>query len=124
MAMATPAGEAFGIRITMLGSGVAMSYEILVGLHVVDDAKYSAYRLAMRPILSQYQGQFGYDFKIAEVLIPAENSDINRVFTINFFSKKHMENFFSDAAYLAVKDKYFSASVASVTMISSYEKNS
>jgi uncharacterized protein (DUF1330 family) len=101
-----------------------MSYEILVGLTVVDDAKYSAYRLAMTPILHQYQGQFGYDFKIAEVLIPAENSDINRVFTINFSSKKNMEDFFSDAAYLAVKDKYFATSVASVTIISSYEKNS
>ena len=43
-----------------------MSYEILVGLHVVDDVIYDEYRAAMKPILSNYEGYFGYDFKVSD----------------------------------------------------------
>ena len=99
-----------------------MSYEILVGLHVLDDLKYENYRKAMKPILTDYQGGFGYDFKVSEVLISPDNNDINRVFTINFSSKNKMEGFFSDAQYLVVKEKYFVESVGSATIIASYEK--
>ena len=100
-----------------------MPYEILVGLDVLDDLKYNDYRSAMKPILSDYEGYFGYDFKVSEVLISEGNSDINRVFTINFSSKSNMEGFFSDSQYLVVKEKYFVESVGSVTIISSYEKD-
>jgi uncharacterized protein (DUF1330 family) len=103
--------------------GVLMSYEILVGLHVLDDLKYDDYRNAMKPILSDYQGHFGYDFKVSEVLISEGDSDINRVFTINFSNKNNMEGFFADTKYLTVKEQYFVASVASTTIISSYEKD-
>ena len=48
-----------------------MSYEILVGLNVLDDIKYDAYRAAMSPILSDYEGHSGYDFKVSDVLISA-----------------------------------------------------
>lgn len=101
-----------------------MSYEILVGLHVLDDLKYESYRKAMKPILADYEGGFGYDFTVSEVLISPENgnSDINRVFTINFSSKNKMEGFFSDAQYLVVKERYFVESVGSATIIASYEK--
>ncbi|KGJ95161.1 DUF1330 domain-containing protein [Colwellia psychrerythraea] len=101
-----------------------MSYEILVGLHVLDDLKYEDYRKAMKPILADYQGAFGYDFTVSEVLISPENSDIdiNRVFTINFSSKNKMEGFFSEPQYLVVKEKYFVNSVGSATIIASYEK--
>jgi len=101
-----------------------MSYEILVGLHVLDDLKYDDYRKAMKPILSDYEGYFGYDFKVSDVLISEGSTDINRVFTINFSSKNKMESFFSDSQYLIVKEKYFVESVGSATIISSYEKNS
>ncbi len=99
-----------------------MSYEILVGLNVLDDLKYDDYRIAMRPILSDYEGQFGYDFKVSDVLISEGRTDINRVFTINFSSKDKMEGFFSDATYLVAKERYFVDSVGSTTIISSYEK--
>jgi len=99
-----------------------MSYEILVGLNVLDELKYTDYRTAMKPILSDYEGYFGYDFKVSEVLISAGDTDINRVFTINFSSKSKMEGFFSDSQYLIVKEKYFVDSVGSATIISSYEK--
>lgn len=99
-----------------------MSYEILVGLHVLDDLKYEDYRKAMKPILADYEGGFGYDFTVSEVLISPENSDINRVFTINFSSKYKMEEFFSDPQYLVVKERHFVDSVGSTTIIASYEK--
>ncbi len=100
-----------------------MSYEILVGLNVIDDLKYNDYRSAMKPILSSYNGRFGYDFKVSEVLISEDSNDINRVFTINFSDQNKMESFFSDKEYLAVKEKYFVESVASTTIISSYDKS-
>jgi uncharacterized protein (DUF1330 family) len=99
-----------------------MSYEILVGLNVLDDLKYDDYRAAMKPILSGYEGQFSYDFRVSDVLKSEGSTDINRVFTINFSSKGKMEGFFSDPQYLVVKDKYFVDSVGSTTIISSYEK--
>ena len=100
-----------------------MSYEILVGLHVLDDLKYAEYRTAMKPILSDYSGHFGYDFKVSEVLISEDNVNINRVFTINFSSQEKMDAFFSDAQYLIVKERYFVESVGSTTIIASYEKS-
>jgi uncharacterized protein (DUF1330 family) len=104
-----------------------MSYEILVGLQVIDDAKYAEYRAAMKPILADYQGHFVYDFSVSEVLKTEqqdspEQSKINRVFTINFSSEAHMEAFFADASYLKVKQQYFVDSVASTTIISAYNK--
>lgn len=99
-----------------------MSYEILVGLNVVDDLKYEDYRQAMKPILSSFDGCFGYDFKVSDVLISETDAIINRVFTINFGSKDKMESFFSEPQYLLVKEKYFLDSVGSTTIISSYEK--
>lgn len=100
-----------------------MSYEILVGLNVIDDVKYDEYREAMKPILSDHQGRFGYDFKVSDVLISEGDTDINRVFTINFINKDKMESFFSNSEYLKVKEAYFESSVGSTTIISSYEKD-
>ena len=89
----------------------------------MDDLKYDDYRAAMKPILSEYEGRFGYDFKVSDVLISEGNTDINRVFTINFSSKNKMEGFFFDSKYLVVKETYFLESVGSATIISSYEKD-
>ena len=77
----------------------------------------------MKPILSSYEGYFGYDFKVSDVLISQGNTDINRVFTINFSSQNKKESFFSDPQYLVAKEKYFLKSVSSTTIISSYEKD-
>lgn len=100
-----------------------MSYEMLVGLNVIDDHRYQEYRTAMKPILSQFGGNFGYDFKVSEVLLPEESNDINRVFTIKFPSKADMEAFFSNPDYLDAKSRYFESSVKSTTIISAYEKS-
>lgn len=98
-----------------------MSYEILVGLNVIDDLKYEQYRVAMKPILSDYQGRFGYDFRVSEVLITEVSHDINRVFTINFETKSNMDGFFLNPDYLNIKETFFNTSVKDMTIISSYE---
>jgi len=96
---------------------------MLVGLNVIHDEKYQEYRKAMRPILSQFDGDFGYDFKIAEVLLSETSDTINRVLTINFPDIKTKDAFFSNSEYLKVKEQFFEHSVESTTLISSYEKN-
>lgn len=100
-----------------------MSFERIMGLHVVDDEEYQRYREAMMPILSSFGGSFGFDFKIAQVLMSKTDETINRVFTIDFPDRKAMENFFSDPLYLEAKKKYFTNSVASSTVISLHEKS-
>jgi len=71
-----------------------MSYEMLIGLEIKDDEIYNSYRKAMKPILSSYGGDFGYDFRISEVLKSQNKGEINRVFTLNFPDKNNMKHFF------------------------------
>ncbi len=98
-------------------------YERIMGIQVRDDEEYQKYRDGMTPILHSFGGSFGYDFKIQKVLISKADEEINRVFTIEFPSKKVMDDFFSDAEYLAVQKKHFNNSVSSKTIISMHEKH-
>ena len=99
-----------------------MGYEMTVGLQIKDDAMYSSYREAMRPLLEKAGGGFRYDFKISEVLKNAEGRPINRVFFIYFGSKELSDQFFSDPEYLKIKSKFFEASVEATTIISAYRR--
>ena len=99
-----------------------MAYERIMGLNVIDDAVYQQYREGMIPILESYGGSFGFDFRVSEVLISKTNAEINRVFTIEFPSKDLMEKFFSDPAYLEVRNRHFDKSVNASTVISLHEK--
>ena len=94
-----------------------MSFERIMGLEVSSDEVYQQYREHMIPILTTYDGRFGYDFKVAEVLKSKTDAPINRVFTIEFPSQEVMDKFFSDPDYLEVKNKFFERSVSSVTTI-------
>lgn len=100
-----------------------MAHEMLVGLDVLDEAQYQQYREAMKPILAQYEGGFGYDFKVSDVLKSPTADSINRVFTIYFSSSKNMDGFFGDPAYLKVKEQHFVGAVGSTTIISRYERS-
>jgi uncharacterized protein (DUF1330 family) len=102
--------------------GVSMSFERIMGLEIIDNEAYQKYRENMIPILHSYDGSFGFDFKISEVLKSKTEEGINRVFTIDFPSKEIMDSFFSDPKYLSVKNKYFHNAVKSVTTISMHEK--
>ncbi len=95
---------------------------MLVGLNVVNDKKYQAYRDEMMPILKRYGGGFGYDFKIAEVLTSRTDAPINRVFAIFFSNKDSMDSFFSNDEYLKVRQRHFEKSVTDTTIIATYER--
>ncbi len=95
--------------------------EMLVGLDVTNDFNYTDYREGIAPILESVGGGYGYDFKIAEVLKSESKDNINRVFTIYFPNEKAMDSFFTNKDYLEFKDKFFTNSVASTTIIATYK---
>jgi uncharacterized protein (DUF1330 family) len=99
-----------------------MALEMLVGLHVVNEASYQTYRDEMTPILESYGGGFGYDFKVSEVLKSQTKAPINRVFTISFPDQDSKDAFFSNAKYLAIKQQHFEKSVTDTTIIATYER--
>lgn len=99
-----------------------MAFERLVGLHVVDDDAYQAYRNEMTPILHSYGGDFGYDFKIAAVLRSKTEAPINRVFTIFCPDEATMTAFFADEKYLEIRKRHFDRAVRAVTVIAVYER--
>lgn len=39
-----------------------MTFEIVMGLHVIDDEEYQKYREGMEPILNSVGGSFGFVF--------------------------------------------------------------
>ena len=99
-----------------------MAHEILVGLQVVDDPGYRAYREAMADLLAEHGGEFGYDFRVSEVLKSESEVPINRVFTLRFPDQAAKSAFFSNADYLAIRERYFSDSVADAIIIATYER--
>jgi len=99
-----------------------MCFERIMGLEIIYDEVYQQYRENMIPILDNFGGSFGFDFKVSDVLKSKTEDPINRVFTIDFPSRAMMDDFFSDPSYLEVKNKYFNHSVKSVTTISMHEK--
>lgn len=98
-----------------------MSYEMLLGVQVTDEAVYAQYRAAMKPILAAHGGGFRHDFRVAEVLLPESDSNLNRVFTIYFSNEAAMEAFFADEQYIEVKERYFDASVRDIKVLAGYE---
>ncbi len=99
-----------------------MATEMLVGLNVVNDEEYQAYRDEMTPILKRYGGGFGYDFRVAEVLTSRTDAPINRVFAIYFSNEDAMNSFFSNDEYLKVRQRHFEKSVTGTTIIATYER--
>lgn len=99
-----------------------MAFERLVGLDVGDDAEYQRYREGMMPILARYGGLFRYDFVVAKTLTSETSTPINRVFVLSFPDEPSHDAFFSDAAYLVVRDAHFSPSVRGTTVIARFHR--
>lgn len=97
-----------------------MSYEIVVGLLVVDQDSYSEYRKAMRPLLEKAGGAFRYDLEVSRVLRSEGDAEINRAFVIRFPSKATKERFFADPRYIEVRRKFFDPAVKSRVLIAEY----
>ena len=98
-----------------------MSYEITVGLQVVDQETYAQYRKEMRPLLADAGGDFRYDFTVDRVL-RSENGDtgINRVFVIRFPDQGSKERFFAAPRYLEIRRRLFDPAVKSRVTIAEY----
>ena len=101
---------------------IHLAIETLVGLQVVDEAGYQSYRDEMTPILESYGGEFGYDFKVSEVLESKTQAPINRVFTISFPNQESRDAFFSNEEYLKIRQRHFEKSVTDTTIIATYEQ--
>ncbi len=99
-----------------------MTYERIMAIEVTDEAEYQKYRDAMTPLLHAVGGDFGFDFRVSEVLKSKSEYTINRVFTIEFPSEEVMTIFFTSPEYVAVKNRHFDKSVTNITIISMHEK--
>ena len=95
-------------------------HELLIGLHVEDEASYARYRAGMTPLLEAVGGFFRYDWTIAAQLKGAADPPINRLFLISFPDEATKEAFFADPAYLAVRAEHFQGAVASVERLAEY----
>jgi len=95
--------------------------EILIGLQVTDQERYSEYRRQMTPLLEAHEGRFVLDVHVAEVLKAPESKPINRLFTIRFASQERHDAFFANPDYLAVRERYFAPSVGAIQRLGRYE---
>jgi len=95
-------------------------HEILVGLHVNDDAAYQRYRDGMTPLLEACGGSFRYDFRVSEMLQGKAEKPINRLFLMSFPDERSKTAFFSDPAYLAVRGEHFDDAVDAVERIAEF----
>lgn len=98
-----------------------MSYEIAVGLLVVDQESYSRYRKEMHPLLEEAGGAFRYDFEVARVLRSEEGgAEINRTFVLRFPDKSSKERFFADPRYIETRRRFFDPAVKARVLIAEY----
>jgi uncharacterized protein (DUF1330 family) len=99
-----------------------MTHEMLVGLHVTDEASYQAYREAMTPMLAACGGGFRYDFRVGETLRSETAEPITRLFTIHFPDSEAANAFFDDPDYQAVRRLHFEGAVAATTILATYDR--
>jgi uncharacterized protein (DUF1330 family) len=97
-----------------------MAYHRLIGLKLRDVNGYSQYRAAMTPLLEAAGGRFRYDFEVSKTLKSEQGQDINRVFLMAFPDKAASDAFFSDPAYLAVRERHFAPAVAEVSILAEF----
>ena len=95
--------------------------EMLIGLNVVDEQGYQAYRDAMTPILQAHGGGFGHDFRISETLRSTVHHPVNRVFTIHFPDDSAMDAFFQHEEYRRIRALHFEPAVSHLTVLATYE---
>src|SRR4051794_7247523 len=97
-----------------------MSFEMTIGLLVVDDEKYAQYRAEMTPLLEAAGGGFRYDFEVARTLKSESGHNVNRVFVIQFPDHVVKDRFFADPQYLEIRRRLFEKAVQSAAVIAEY----
>lgn len=103
---------------------MVVGYEMTVGLRVIDQELYTAYRAEMTPLLEAVGGSFRFDCEVARVLRGGEAFEINRLFVIGFPDREAKEMFFADPRYVEIRARLFSRSVAGMKIIAEYELRS
>ena len=101
-----------------------MSYEMTVGLQVVDQELYAQYRREMRPLLEDAGGAFRYDFIVARVLKSEGGEEINRAFVLQFPDQSSKERFFAEPRYLEIRRRLFEPAVRVTAVIAEYPRDS
>jgi uncharacterized protein (DUF1330 family) len=94
--------------------------EILIGVYVVDEARYAQYRAEMTPLLEARGGRFVVDVRTSEVLRAPAPGAFNRLFTIRFPSRQIRDAFFADPDYLAIRTRLFESSVSGMVWLGDY----
>lgn len=97
-----------------------MSFEMTVGLFVVDREKYAQYRAEIAPLLDAAGARFRYDFEVARTLKSEADHDINRVFVIQFPDRATKERFFTDSQYVEIHARVFDRAVQGTAIIAQY----
>jgi uncharacterized protein (DUF1330 family) len=100
-----------------------MKYQMLVGLQVTDQERYTAYRTEMRPLLEAAGGGFRFDCEVSRVLQGPNEAGVNRLFVIEFPSRDAKEAFFSDPRYVEIRTRLFVSSVGTASILAEYEWN-
>lgn len=93
---------------------------MLVGLDIVDEDAYAAYREAMKPILERHGGGFRLDFTVAKTLKSDVPHGITRVFAIHFPDAERRDRFFSDPEYRLAKERHFARAVRHIAVLAEY----
>ena len=96
------------------------SNEILVGVHVIDEAGYARYRTEMTPLLEAHGGRFVLDVRVAEILRASSSVAFNRLFAIRFPSARHRDAFFANPDYMAIRARLFEPSVSEMVRLGDY----
>ncbi len=99
-----------------------MSYQVVIGLRVLDHRKFAQYCTALEPVLASHGGEFCYNFNVPEMLASKSCKNINQMFTLNFSSKEKMECFFADRNYLKIRGRHILKTIGSEQIIFGYHK--
>lgn len=97
-----------------------MSFEMTVGLFVVDHENYAQYRAEIAPLLDAAGGRFRYDFDVARTLRSEAGHDINRLFVIQFPDRPSKERFFTNSRYVEIRARLFEKAVEGTAIIAEY----
>ncbi|HLJ91254.1 MAG TPA: DUF1330 domain-containing protein [Candidatus Angelobacter sp.] len=100
-----------------------MSFEMTVGLLVVDHEKYAQYRAEIAPLLQAAGAGFRYDFEVARTLKSEVGHDLNRVFVIRFPDRAARDRFFADPQYREINARLFATSVKETAMLAEYDRS-
>lgn len=95
-----------------------MSYHILVGANIADQATYAEYRRQMLPLLGKRKGMFLYDFDVSPLDTGELGQNYNRVFVIRFPDEESKTIFFTDPKYLEIKQTLLVKAVSEIKQIS------